>query len=214
MQHNNGNGAQYCGSDKWTELEFVALRQEILALAEAERSSIRFFIPAAAVVYTVPYFLLERLAKPTDQQSAYLWTLCAVVAGMMALAMTHSLLWSVDGARRIGAYIRKALEPRTNGGLRWEGCCFTFHQLTTRWPSEALTISIAAIVANVVAAAGAAFVFLDPINRAWPPAAAAVLAALAIPSLWRIAQSAAARGEYAKQVEEYISAPQKPPEAT
>src|ERR1051325_8733932 len=107
-------------ANRWIEIEFVALRTEILALAEAERSTVRFFIPAAAVVYTVPYFILPHFVRVSNQQSAFLWTFCAAVAGLLTLAMIQSQFWSVDGARRIGAYIREGIEPRTAGGLRWE----------------------------------------------------------------------------------------------
>ena len=41
----------------WVEIEYEALRQEILVLIEAQQSAVRFFLPAAAAIlcHSLPY---------------------------------------------------------------------------------------------------------------------------------------------------------------
>lgn len=97
----------------WIELEYNHLKAEIMSLGQAKLSTARFYLPAAATVYAVPYLL-----KQTDQP--YLWTFCVAVAGLLVLTMTQALYVCSSGIRRAGVYIREVLEPRTNGGLRWE----------------------------------------------------------------------------------------------
>jgi len=180
----------------WVEVEFNALRAEILALGEAERSSVKFYIPAAAVVYAVPYFLLQQMRSASDDRQAFLWSLCATVAGLLILAMLQSLFWSVDGARRIGMYIKVAIEPRTGDGLRWESAFYELSQKQKPLPSDSSTIGIVAVIANVVASGAAGFTFLKDSNRLWPIAAALLLA---WPSIWilrRIYRSADSRRDY------------------
>jgi hypothetical protein len=194
-------------TDRWMELEFNALRNEILALGEAERSSVRFYIPVAAVVYAVPYFLLQQPTMKLDhQQQAFIWTFCATVVGLLTLAMIQSIFWSVDGARRIGTYIRNGIEPRTGGGLRWETVLTQLNQRRYLLPSDSLTIATSTILANLVAAFSAGMMFLVGGERIWPSVAASVFALLALPSLRRIASSTQIRRAYAERVTELMMA--------
>lgn len=108
-------------TERWRQLEYESLRQEILSLFESHRSTPRFFLPAAAGAYGIP-FLLDR---PNE---IFLWSMSAGGAGLMLFVMSYTLFASVDGVRRIGSYIRMAIEPGTEGGLRWE----TFVDLSRR----------------------------------------------------------------------------------
>jgi len=113
--------------------------------------------------------------------------------------MPQSLFWSVDGARRIGMYIKVAIEPRTGGGLRWESVFYELSQKQKPLPSDSSTIGIVAVTANVVASGAAGFTFLSDSNRLWPIAAALLLA---WPSIWilrRIYRSADSRREYSER---------------
>jgi hypothetical protein len=206
--------------ERWIELEFNALRAKILALGEAERSSVKFYVPAAAVVYGVPYFLFQHMPKAVsdEQHQTFLWIFCPTVAGLLILAMIQSLFWSVDGVRRIGMYIKVAIEPRTNHGLRWESVLYELSQKQRQLPSDSSTIGIISVVANVVAATAAGFTFLHGCNRFWPAAAAVLLAS---PSLWilsRIYRSAESRRAYSDQfthiLESTLSPVSEPPSKT
>jgi hypothetical protein len=194
-------------SDRWMELEFNALRSEIIALGEAERSTVRFYIPVAAVVYAVPYFLLQQPSVKLDhQQQAFIWTFCATVVGLLTLAMIQSIFWSVDGARRIGTYIRNGIEPRTGGGLRWETVLTQLNQKRYLWPSDSLTIAVSTVLANLAAAFAAGMMFLAGNERLGPAVAASAFALMALPSLRRIAASTQTRRAYAKRVNELMAA--------
>ncbi len=187
---------------KWLEAEFNALRTEILALGEAERDAVKFYVPAASVVYAVPYYLLEHLspASVAEQHRTFLWTFSATAAGMLVLAMLQSLYWSVDGARRLGMYIMNAIEPRTHGGLRWEWTLFQLHQKRQKWPSDSLTIAVASVLANLVAAYAAANVFIQGFAQLWPVVIASAFAAASLPSIRRIDASSGTRREYAERI--------------
>ena len=66
--------------NRWREVEFTALREEILALGEAERNAVRFYIPATAIVYAVPYYVSERMATAMSDplKQAFMWTFCVL----------------------------------------------------------------------------------------------------------------------------------------
>jgi len=171
----------------WVELEYKHLRDEIMSLGAAKLGTVRFYLPAAAAVYTVPYLL-----KQTNQ--AYLWALCAAVAGLLVLTMSQTLFVSSSGIRRLGVYIREVIEPRTNGGLRWEHAVRLFDGRQRFWLGQSFTISASAVLANIVAASGAAFAFLPPdSNRAWPIVAAVLTAVPTLPGLWRMLRPTADR---------------------
>src|ERR1043166_9177630 len=155
--------------EHWIELEFQALRAEILALGEAERSAVKFYVPAAAVVYAIPYYLTQQMPKvlADEQHRAFLWIFCPTVAGLLILAMLQSLYWSVDGARRIGMYIKVGLETRTSHALRWETVFFEFSQTRKPLPSDSSTIGMVSVLANVGAAIAAALTFLHGWNSIW-----------------------------------------------
>ena len=180
---------------KWIELEYESLRQEILSLTESQQSAARFFIPAAAAVYAVPY-LLNRTSE------ALLWSVCAGGAALMILAMSYTLLAYVEGVHKLGTYVAKAIEPRTEGGLRWE--TFLFQTQTVReraWPSEHVVISVVAITAHVAAAFGAGRLFLAPSDALTPPFVASIGALLTLPAAYRMWTSGKARRRYANLVE-------------
>jgi hypothetical protein len=185
--------------EAWMELEYQQLRAEILALIEAEQSTTRFFLPAAAAVYAIPYVLQQ-----TSQM--FLWSVCAGLAGLLIVAMSYTLFASVDGIRRIGMYIKEAIEPRTNGGLRWESIVHFWDQRQTHWwPSEHAIIAAGAVVTNVAAAAGAGHIFLKDIEAIVPAAVAAVIGGAAIPTISRMAKSARQRDRYAKDVASIVA---------
>ena len=181
---------------KWIELEYESLREEILSLTESQQSASRFFIPAAAAVYAVPY-LLNRTSE------ALLWSVCAGGAALMILAMSYTLLAYVEGVHKLGTYLAKAIEPRTGGGLQWE--TFLFQTQTVRrraWPSEHVVISVVAVIAHVAAAFGAGRLFLAHSDDALtPPLVAALGAFLTLPAAYRMWRSGKARRRYADLVE-------------
>jgi hypothetical protein len=187
---------------RWIEIEFNALRQEILTFGEAERSAVKFYVPAAAAVYAIPYFLLQQSPqRALDQEyQTFLWTFCAAVAGLLTLALLHTLYWSINAARKIGAYIKECIEPRTEGGLRWESVFFRLSQKRYHWPSDAAAVGAAAILANVVVASAASIMFLTGSNRLSPPLAAAVFAAMSLPTIRRIVGAPGSRAEYVKRI--------------
>jgi hypothetical protein len=181
-------------TENWLELEYVALRAEILALAAAEQSAVKFFLPTAGAVLTVPY-----LVKVTGQP--YLWAICAGVAGLLVASMVHTLHASVDGCRKIGMYIKEGIEPRTEGALRWEHVIFNWDQnRSSAWLSETLAISLGAVIANVSATVGAAIAFLPPSSRVVPIVVAGVVAALSLRPLIRIANAGKHRTKYSTDV--------------
>jgi hypothetical protein len=185
--------------DDWIELEYKHLRDEIMSLGAAKLGTVRFYLPAAASVYAVPYLL-----KQTGQ--AYLWALCSAVAGLLVLTMSQTLFVSSNGIRRLGVYIRDVLEPRTRGGLRWEHAVRLFDGRRRFWLGQSFTISASAVVANVVAASGAAFAFLpQDTSRLWPILAAAVTAVPTIPGLWRMLRPTAERDLLMQQIDSIIA---------
>jgi hypothetical protein len=191
---------------RWIEVEFNALRQEILTFGEAERSAVKFYVPAAAAVYAAPYFLLQQSPSLLADQrhQAFLWTFCAAVAGLLILALLHTLYWTVNAARRIGAYIKESIEPRTNGGLRWET---VFHQLSQKryhWPSDAAAVAAAAVLANMVASAAASVMFLEGVNQIWPTLASCFFTLISLPAIRRIIGSAESRTEYVERISKVI----------
>jgi hypothetical protein len=163
-------------------------------LGQAKLGAIRFYLPAAATVYAIPY-VLKQTAQP------YLWALCAGVAGLLVLTMTQTLCVATNGIRRLGVYIRDVIEPRTNGGLRWENAVNHFDRHRLFSLGQSLSTSLSAIVANVVAATGAAFVFLPrgP-QQLWPILASVVTALPALPGLWQILRPTAQREKLAERI--------------
>jgi hypothetical protein len=135
-------------STNWIELEYTHLRAEILTLMGIEQAAIRFYVPAAATVYAVPYILKET-AQP------YLWTVCAVVGGLLALALTQSLYECADGVRRIGSYIMEAIEKDRNCGLRWETVLYQIYRRSRFVPSEKAVISLSLVLGNIAASVAA-----------------------------------------------------------
>jgi hypothetical protein len=188
--------------EKWLELEFVALRQEILTFGEAERSAVKFYLPAAATVYAVPYFLLQHspASRNGTDAAVFVWTFCATVAGLLTFALANSLYWSVNGSRRIGMYIKECIETRTSGGLQWETVFYHLSQKRYRWPSDSAGIAAMAVLANLVAASAAAAMFLGGNDRFYPVTAASGFALLALPTIRRIVNAADARQEYSVRI--------------
>jgi hypothetical protein len=180
--------------EKWMQLEYVALRAEILALAAAEQSAVKFFLPTAGAVLAVPY-----LVKVTGEP--YLWAICAGVAGLLVAAMVHTLHASVDGVRKIGMYIKEGIEPRTEGALRWEYVIFKWDQdKSSAWLSETLAISVGAVIANVSATVGAAITFLPTSSRFVPIVVTGLVASLSLRPLIRIANAGKHRTKYSSDV--------------
>ena len=98
-------------------------------------------------------------------------------------------------------YIKVAIEPRTDYGLRWESVFYELSQRQRQLPSESSTIGLVAVVANIVAAIAAGFTFLHGWNRFWPAATATSLAILSLWILNRIYWSGRTRRMYAEQYE-------------
>jgi hypothetical protein len=175
--------------DRWLELEYQALRDEILALGAAERDAVKFYLPVAALVYAVPYYLLEQaeLRSEALKHPTFLWTFVAAVAGLLLLAMLRSILWSVDGSRRLGMYIKTVIEPRTRGGLRYEWMLFQLHQEPRRRPSDVFMISLGSVLINFFAACATGMLFIKCAPQAFLPAIVALgFAAASIRSIWTI----------------------------
>jgi hypothetical protein len=174
---------------RWLEIEYSNLRQEIVTLGAASQSAVRFFVPAAAAVYTVPHFLQQT-------SDIYIWTLCVAVAGILLLAMTSSLFASVDSIRRLGMYIKRGIEPRSAGGLRWEAVVADLDRMAWKWPSEEFVLAFCATLGNVAGAIGTGFVFLGWPSAIGPLAAASLFASLSAPYLWRMARAVSERQQY------------------
>lgn len=135
--------------DKWLELEYQALREELAKLMDIGHGTVRFCLPAAAAVYALPVVV----GKTTQ---VYLWALCAALGGLLITAMVHTFCACIAGGRRIGAYIKEAIEPNTNGGLNWEAVIFEWEKRGKQASiSPLLAVSAGSLLANVVAAAGA-----------------------------------------------------------
>jgi hypothetical protein len=160
----------------WIELEYKALRDEMISLTTRREGALRFFLTAASSVYIVPYAL-----KRTDDSS--LWTVCVAVSGLLLLAMVRSMFSCTAGVCRIGVYIREHLEEKSKGGLIWEHVVSRFDQANLRVGST-FTVAGIALVANLVAAISAERIFLRPYAIGWPGIAAGVALLLASPSLW------------------------------
>lgn len=181
--------------DDWIALEYEHLRTEIMSLGAAKLGTVRFYLPAAASVYAVPYLL-----KQTNQ--SYLWTLCSAVAGLLVLTMSQTLFVSSNGIRRLGVYIRDVLEPRTRGGLRWEHAVQMFDGGQRFWLGQSFTISASAVLANLVASVGAASVFLpSDTSRLWPVIAAIATGIPTLPGLWRMLRPTIERDSLKKRID-------------
>lgn len=188
--------------DDWVEREYQALRAEILALGEAERDAVKFYVPLAALVYVVPYYILTNWRLPTPAHHAYLWSLAAGVVGLMLLAMMRSILWSVDGSGRVGIYIMSVIEPRTRGGLRYESILFELQQKQKVRASDVFMVAVACVLANIAAAFGASYSFLSGRARWLPVAVALALLAFTLPSLLSIASESRKRVKYVEDLQE------------
>jgi hypothetical protein len=194
-------------NDQWIELEYQALRDEILALGAAERDAVKFYVPIAALVYAVPYYLLGQadMRLPALKQQTFLWTLAAAVAGLLLLAMLRSILWSVDGSRRLGMYIKTVIEPRTRGGLRYESMLFKLHQEYRQRPSDVFTISLGSILINVFAAFAAGLLFIEGFPEMfYPVASALVFAAFSVRSILTIRDSRDTRRRYHEDMSRHL----------
>ena len=120
----------------------------------------------------------------------------------MIMAMSYTLLSYVQGIHKIGTYIQKVIEPRTDGGLRWE--TYLFKVQTRRmggWPSEHVVISLGAVVANIGASLGAEYVFLKEAHRSMPALACGFFSVLTLPAVYRMWTSGRERTRYAKQID-------------
>jgi hypothetical protein len=177
----------------WTELEYQSLRAEILALISSQESAIRFFLPAAAAVYGVPYVLGQ-----TSQ--TFLWSICAGGAALMIVAMSYTVLAYIESVRKIGTYTKEVIETRTNGTLLWETILFEWHREGSSWPPEQVTISSLAIIANVAAAFGAGHVFLHGDASLIPGLTAIILGLFAVPAVVRMWRSSHQRERYAREI--------------
>ena len=185
--------------NKWLEIEYLALRQEILALSAAEQSTVKFYLPTAGAVFAVPYII-----HMTNQ--ALLWSICAGVAGLLLLAMVHTLHASVDGVRKIGMYIKEGIETRTQGGLRWENVVHNWDNRTsTAWYSETLAISAGAVIAYAAATIGAAMTFLTGKAVLAPISVAVIVACLAVPTLVRLGRAGHQRSGYSNDVRQFLA---------
>jgi len=198
--------------DGWLEVEYQALRTEILALGAAERDAVKFYVPSSAFVYAVPYYLFGQgyLGTSALKNAPFLWTFVAAVAGLLLLAMLRSVLWSVDGSRRLGMYIMTVIEPRTRGGLRYESMLFRLQQKRRRRPSDAFTIAVSCVISNVVAACGAGVLFMP--DEPWFRQFQAMLVALgflvaSIPSILTIRGSRGGRRAYHEHMTELMRKP-------
>jgi hypothetical protein len=173
---------------------------EVLARDEAERASVRFFLPAAAAVYTIPYFVAERGAALGKASPVFLWSFCSTAAGLLVLVMVLGLYWSSDGTRKIGTYIKESLEPRTCDGLRWESAVFAFSEASGKWPNETFVVSAGAVAANLLAAGAVSATFLSSVGgwRQYTPLwLASVLAIVSGPSLWALMRPRTLRKKHA-----------------
>src|SRR5436190_314498 len=140
--------------EKWMEIEYGALRNEILKLIDSQQAATRFFLPAAAAIYSAPY-LLNRTWE------ALVWEVCAGGAALMVLAMSYTLLAYVQGLYKVRTYIKVAIEDHAAGGWGWE--TFLFNSQTKRrinWPPEHVVICLVVVGANLAAALGAGRLFL------------------------------------------------------
>lgn len=161
--------------EKWTEIEYLSLRQELFNLIEIGQATVRFCLPASAAVYAVPVLL----QRPSD---VYLWCVCAGLAGLLLTAMVFTFCGCVEGARRIGAYIKEVIEPATNHGLKWETILWNLERQRAEPSIPAiLVVAAGAFVANVGAAAASGMIFLDGQDVMFPPAVAGLFVFIGMP---------------------------------
>ncbi len=186
--------------DRWVEMEYQALQEQMSKLLDVGQSAVRFCLPAAAAVYALPV-----LVQQTSQ--TYLWALCTGLASLLITAMVHTFCACVTGGRRIGAYIKEAIEPHTKGGMRWEAMIFEWENRETRRSmSPLLAISAGALLANVAAAAGAGAVFLHGAEALIPPMIAVLFVPLSLPAAFNTARSSNARRQCVADVSEFLGA--------
>ncbi|MEA2462623.1 MAG: hypothetical protein QOJ98_370 [Acidobacteriota bacterium] len=194
-------------NDRWLELEYQALRDEILALGAAERDAVKFYVPIAALAYAVPYYLLEQadLRPPALAHQTFLWTFAASVTGLLLLAMLRSILWSVDGSRRLGMYIKTVIEPRTRGGLRYEWLLFQLQQERPKRPSDVFMISLGSVLVNCLAAGATGRLFIKEAPEAFFPVSVALGFAIAsIGSILTIRDSRGTRRRYHEHMKKHL----------
>jgi hypothetical protein len=189
------------GEAFWIELEYKALRDEQMSLVRGREVAGRFFLTAASSVYIVPYAL-----KRTDDM--FLWTVSVSVSGLLLLAMVRSLYSCTAGIRRIGVYIKERLEKESGGGLMWHHVISRFDQSRAH-AGQFFTVAGIAILANVIAAVSAERIFLRPNVVGWPGIAAAIVALLSAPTLWKMATPGYLRRLYSAGLSAAIEAETK-----
>jgi len=188
----------YMAERPWIELEFQALRQDMMMLADAAKTMVTFCLPAAAVVYAVPV-LLHQTSQP------FLWALCAGLASLLLAAMVQAFCSCLNGGWKIGTYIKEVIEPQTNGGLQWEGILFDWEQRTiVHTEAAVLAISTGALIANLAAAVGVGVAFLSGWTAFVPAMIAGVFAIACIPAAWRTSRVAHRRKEHSRQLKEIL----------
>jgi len=186
--------------DNWRELEYQALREELTKLMDICHATVRFCLPAAAAVYALPI-----LVKQTGE--VYLWSLCAALGGLLITAMVHTFCACITGGRRIGAYIKEAIEPNTNGGLRWETTIFEWETHDKQAAlGPLLAVSAGSLLANVVAAAGAGAVFLRGFASLVPPVVAVIFVFLSLPIAFRTSRPSSGREQCVADVRAILAA--------
>jgi hypothetical protein len=188
----------------WVEIEFQALRQDIVMLADVAKTMLTFCLPAAAVVYAVPVFL-QQTSQP------FIWAICAGLASLLLTAMVQTFCSCLNGGWKIGTYIKEVIEPQTNSGLQWEGVLFDWEQRTIIHTEAAvLVISTGALLANLGAAVGVGIAFLRGWTAFVPAMIAGIFAIACMPAAWRTSRVAHQRKEYSRQLREILEERRRP----
>lgn len=188
--------------DKWIELEYQALQDQMSKLLDISQTAIRFCIPIAGAVYALPV-----VAQQPHQ--VYLWALCSALSGLLITAMVHTFSACVTGSRRIGAYIKEAIEPRTNNGMKWEAMLFEWEKREAQTSvSSLLAVSAGTLLANVAAAAGAGAVFLRGWESMIPAAIASFFVLLGLPTAFRTSRAANTREQCVRDVRQFLASSQ------
>ena len=189
----------------WRKIEYASLRAEILSRDEAERAAVRFFLPAGAAVYTIPYFVSAQKVATTESAFVYLWTFCAAVASLLVLLMVLSLFWAADGTRKIGTYIKEVIEPETNGEMRWESVVYELAKQSNHWPNETFVVACGAVLGNLLASTAISLTFLRGKYQFAPLIVAAAVALLTAPGLWRLLTVSTQRERHANVIKKCTS---------
>jgi hypothetical protein len=187
--HNNRfgkKGKENCmENDNLAISEYESLRNELLGYYTLVQNTIKTYSIFAATVFCIPIVLgkivaaiapdLLRSNQPSNVilnwsivSTGGAWLITSFLSGVILFTMIQSVYWTIDGVRKIGAYIRIIIEPKSSNSLNWErAVSYVDSQLSFRkffrwnypWPGDEAISCVCAIVLYTTACIGAGFAF-------------------------------------------------------